>query len=237
MAFKAAIIFMKKQTDVVNKFWTRARVALACAAFAATALAASACKSEDTANLSANQKAQQGKAGASNVTITSSQNGAKPQPPRQQQGQLETVPPLVWYTELQSVDGAPFRLSDYKDKVVVLDLWATWCGPCRQEVPHLVEMADEYRSKGVEVIGLTTENPQTDAEKVREFAQEFKINYKLGYARADVAQTLMAGNFTIPQTFVIAPGGRIVTRFRGFSAQMPDMIRAAIDRASEKTGD
>jgi thiol-disulfide isomerase/thioredoxin len=227
---------MKQQLGKQGSFWTRARVTLACAAFVATALVASNCKSDDTANLSANSGAKP-PAGAPKVTITSSQNGqpAKPQP--QQPAQLDTVPPLAWETEIQAVDGSPFRLSDFKDKVVVLDLWATWCGPCRLEIPHLVELQNEYGGKGVEVIGLTTENPQSDAVKVRDFAREFNINYKLGWARADVAQALMNGNYSIPQTFVIAPGGRIVTKFRGFSDKIPDMIRTAIDKAQEKTGD
>ena len=133
--------------------------------------------------------------------------------------------------------GAAFKLSDFKDKVVVLDLWATWCGPCRQEVPHLVELQKEYGAKGVEVIGLTTEDPNSDAEKVRAFAKEFNINYKLGWSPREVSIALMGGNTSIPQTFVIAPGGRIVTKFRGFSTRVPDMIRAAIDKANEKTGD
>ena len=222
---------MKKQVGQGGRFWTRARVALACAAFAATALVASGCKSDDTTNLSANKGAQPG---APKVTVTT-KPGA--QQPRQQQQALETVPPQVWDTEIQAVDGPAFRLSDFKDKVVVLDLWATWCGPCRLEVPHLVELQKEYGAR-VEVVGLTTENPQTDAGKVRDFAKEFNINYKLGWARADVAQTLMNGNYSIPQTFVIAPGGRIVTKFRGFSDRIPDMIRAAIDKASNgKAGD
>jgi thiol-disulfide isomerase/thioredoxin len=135
------------------------------------------------------------------------------------------------------VDGATFRLSDYKDKVVVLDLWATWCGPCRLEVPHLVELQKEYGGKGVEVIGLTTEDPEDDETKVRDFAREFKINYKLGWSPREVSIALMAGNTSIPQTFVIAPGGRIVTKFRGFSDRVPDMIRTAIGKANEKTGD
>jgi thiol-disulfide isomerase/thioredoxin len=225
---------MNQQRVEKRSFWTGARVAVAFAAFASTALVASNCKSNDTANLAANQAAQ-APPGAPRVTITSSQPGA--QPPRTQPPQLETVPALVWDAEIQAVDGSPFRLSDYKDKVVVLDLWATWCGPCRLEIPHLVDLTNEYKGKGVEVIGLTTEAPQTDAEKVRDFAREFKINYRLGYARADVAQSLMNGNYSIPQTFVIAPGGRIITKFRGFSDRIPDMIRAAIDKASEKTGD
>ena len=226
------IIKMKKQ--VGKKFGTLARVVLACAAFVATALVASNCKSNDTANLSANNGAKSN-AGPPKVTITS-QPGRQSQQSKQPQ-QLEAVPPVAWDTEIQAVDGAPFRLSDYKDKVLVIDLWATWCGPCRQEIPHLVELQNEYGARNVEVIGLTTESPQSDAQKVRDFAKEFKINYKLGWARADVALALMNGNTSIPQTFVIAPGGRIVTKFRGFSTQIPAMIRTAIDKANEKTGE
>ncbi len=225
---------MKKQAGRNGTFWTRARVALACAALAATALVASNCKSDDTANLSANKGAQPG---APKVTVTTKQGGQPPKQQPPQPPQLETVPAVAWNTEIQSVDGSAFRLSDYKDKVVVLDLWATWCGPCRLEVPHLVELMDEYKGKGVEVIGLTTEDPETDAVKVRDFAKEFKINYKLGWSPRDVSLALMNGNTSIPQTFVIAPGGRIVTKFRGFSSQVPNMIRSAIDKANEKTGD
>jgi thiol-disulfide isomerase/thioredoxin len=222
---------MMKQAIHNKRFWTTGRLALTVLVFAASALVISSCKSDDTANLSANQAAQ-ANSGKPTVTITQ-QRGAQPQPPPQ----LEAVPPLVWDAEIQAVDGASFKLSDYKDKVVVLDVWATWCGPCRLEIPHLVDMSNEYAGKGVVVIGLTTESPQTDAEKVRDFAREMKINYKLGYARADVAQTMMNGNYSIPQTFVIAPGGRIITKFRGFSDRIPDMIRTAIDKANEKTGD
>jgi thiol-disulfide isomerase/thioredoxin len=221
---------MKKQAGKERRFWTGARIALACAAFGGVALAASSCKSNDTANLSANSGPQAKR--SPQVSITS-----KPGTQPQAQPQLDTVPATAWNTEIQSVDGAKFRLSDFKDKVVVIDLWATWCGPCRLEIPHLVDLQKEYGGKGVEVIGLTTEDPESDAEKVRDFAKEFKINYKLGWSPREVSIALMNGNQSIPQTFVIAPGGRIVTKFRGFSSQVPDMIRAAIDKASEKTGD
>ena len=227
---------MNQQAGKKRSLRTGARVALACAAFAATALVASNCKSDDTANLAAKQAANQAaqQPGAPKVTVTSSQGGrpASPQP----QPQLDTVPAVAWDAEIVAVDGAPFRLSDYKDKVVVLDLWATWCGPCRLEVPHLVDLTNEYKGKGVEVIGLTTEG-QSEAEKVRDFAREFKVNYRLGYARADVALALMNGNTSIPQTFVIAPGGRIVMKVRGFRNDIADMIRGAVNQASDKTGD
>ncbi|HEX8190454.1 MAG TPA: TlpA disulfide reductase family protein [Pyrinomonadaceae bacterium] len=221
---------MKNQAGKERRFWTGARVALACAAFGAVAIVASNCKSNDTANLTANSNAPQAKR-TPQVTI-SSKPGGPAQPP-----QLETVPAAAWDTEIQSVDGAKFRLSDFKNKVVVVDLWATWCGPCRLEIPHLVDLQNEYGGKGVEVIGLTTEDPAEDEEKVRDFAKEFKINYKLGWSPREVSLALMNGNSSIPQTFVIAPGGRIVTKFRGFSNQIPSMIRAAIDKANEKTGD
>ncbi|HEX8500326.1 MAG TPA: TlpA disulfide reductase family protein [Pyrinomonadaceae bacterium] len=228
---------MKKSVGKNGSIWTRARVALACAAFVATALVASNCKSNDTANLPSDTGAKSNQGVKPQVTITSNQGGQPQQPRPPQPAQLDTVPAAAWNAELKAVDGSSFRLSDYKDKVVVLDLWATWCGPCRMEIPHLVELSEEYKGKGVEVVGLTTEDPEEDAEKVRDFAKEFKINYKLGWSPRDVSLALMNGNTSIPQTFVIAPGGRIVTKFRGFSTQIPDMIRTAIGRASEKTGD
>lgn len=216
-----------------KSFWTTGRTALAVAAFAATALYASSCVSHDTDSLTANQNAQQAAdAGKPKVTITSS----KPTPGQPQQ--LDVIPPVAWDAEIQAVGGGSFKLSDYKDKTVVLDLWATWCGPCRAEIPHLVELHKEFGGKGVEVIGLTTESPNDAAEAVDAFAKEMKITYKLGWARGDVAQALMNGRPSIPQTFVIAPGGRIITKFLGYSDRIPDAIRAAIKTANDaKTGD
>ena len=220
-----------------KSFWTAGRTALAAAAFAATALYASSCVSNDTANLTASQNAQQQASNANKpkVTITTSKpaQGQPQQPP-----QLDVVPAVAWDTQIAAVGGGSFKLSDYKDKTVVLDLWATWCGPCRAEIPHLVELHKEFGDKGVEVIGLTTEDPNSAAEDVAAFAKEMKISYRLGWARGDVAQALMNGRPSIPQTFVIAPGGRIVTKFLGYSDRIPEAIRAAIKTASEaKTGD
>jgi len=224
---------MIKMNRAQNKkgFWTVGRTAFTATVFVFAAFAISSCTANDTANLAANNAAQPDKP---KVTITSN-GSAQPQPTKKPG--LDVVPPEVWNAEIPAVGGGTFRLSDYKDKVIVLNLWATWCGPCRLEIPHLVELNDEYKGKGVEMVGLTTESELTDAEKVSEFAKEFKINYKLGWANANIALPLMAGNNSIPQSFIIAPGGRIVTKFRGFSPKIPDMIRAAIEKANDKAGD
>ncbi|HEV7889319.1 MAG TPA: TlpA disulfide reductase family protein [Pyrinomonadaceae bacterium] len=219
-----------KREQKKKGFWTAGRTMFAASVFALTALYASSCVSNDTANLTANNNAQQ--ASKPKVNITAS----KPVPG--QQPQLQTIPAVAWDTEIQAVGGGSFRLSDYKDKTVVLDLWATWCGPCRAEIPHLVELHKEFAGKGVEVIGLTTEDPNSASEAVADFAKEMNISYKLGWARGDVAQALMNGRPSIPQTFVIAPGGKIITKFMGYSDRIPEAIRAAIKTANEaKTGD
>jgi thiol-disulfide isomerase/thioredoxin len=219
-----------------NSFWTAGRAGLAVMVFAASAFYASSCVSNDTKNETASGNARQSaNAGKPTVTINSSSGPAAQQSPRPQ---LDVVPPLAWDAQIAAVGGGSFKLSDYKDKTVVLDLWATWCGPCRAEIPHLVALNNEFGGKGVEIIGLTTEDPNSAADDVAAFAKEFKINYRLGWARGDVAQALMNGRPTIPQTFVIAPGGRIVTKFMGYSDRIPEAIRAAIKTAGDvKTGD
>ena len=132
-----------------------------------------------------------------------------------------------------TLDGKSQRLSDYAGKVVVVDVWATWCGPCRAEIPHLIELAKEFKGQGVEVIGLTTENPATDTEAVREFARQFKINYPIGWANGEFASGLMNGRGTIPQTYVIGRDGKVRKHLVGFNAQTsPTQLRAAIEEAA-----
>ena len=134
--------------------------------------------------------------------------------------------------EIKALDGGSFKLSDYAGKVVVLDLWATWCPPCRDEIPHLVEVSKEYRAQGLEVVGLDVDPLQDDAETVRAFAQEFAVNYKIGWAERDLAASLMRGNGSIPQTLVITRDGRVLEHFIGYHPQRtPARMRRAIEQA------
>ena len=132
--------------------------------------------------------------------------------------ELADLPPAVSVAPLKDVKGASFKLADFFGKVMVVNLWATWCGPCRQEIPELVKLHKEFHSRGVEIIGLSTENPDASAEKVRKFIKDFQIDYRIGWAPVEVGAPLMQGHDAIPQTFVISRDGRILKHFKGFSA-------------------
>ena len=163
--------------------------------------------------------------GAPKVTVT-----AKPAPAVKVEP-AQVVPDEIFKRELKDLDGAGFSLAEFRGRVFVINFWATWCGPCRLEIPELNKAREEYAARGVEFVGLTTENPQDDAERVREFAREFKMDYKLGWADRETALALMNGT-PIPQTLVVAADGRVVIRFRGYSDKIvPRLLRDGIDKA------
>jgi len=142
------------------------------------------------------------------------------------------LPANVRDSELRGADGAPLRISDYSGKVLLVNLWATWCGPCRIEIPELVKIHKEFQSRGVEMIGLSTENPDASEQTVRQFVRAFNIDYRVGWATPDVAVTLMQGTDSIPQSFIITRDGRIVKRFIGFSpGSTPPQLRQALEDA------
>ncbi|MGE0128221.1 MAG: TlpA disulfide reductase family protein [Blastocatellales bacterium] len=142
------------------------------------------------------------------------------------------LPENVMQANISLLDGKKKKLADYSGKVLIVDLWATWCGPCRQEIPHLVEIAKAYKGKGVEVIGLTNEDPKSDAQLVKDFSKEFKINYPIGWADMPMQIGLMQGRNGIPQTLIIGRDGKIRHHFVGFSApiSVPQM-KAAVEAA------
>jgi glutathione peroxidase-family protein len=149
---------------------------------------------------------------------------------------MTMLPPTVLDAQLKSLSGAPIKLSDYSGKVLLVNLWATWCGPCRSEIPELVKFHKEFHSKGLEMVGLSTENPEGSAQSVQNFVRDFNMDYRVGWATADVAITLMQGRDAIPQSFIISRDGRILKRFVGFNPQAtPPQLRQAIEDAlSEK---
>lgn len=142
------------------------------------------------------------------------------------------VPAVALETEMQSVNGESIKLSNYSGKVLLVNLWATWCGPCQREIPELVRLHKEYQSRGVEMVGLTTEDPVSSAETVQEFVRAFKMEYQVGWAPREVAVALMQGRGSIPQSLIITRNGRIRKRFVGFHPQQtPPQLKQALEEA------
>ncbi len=145
---------------------------------------------------------------------------------------ITALPSEVSAAALKDANGSSFKLADFFGKVIVVNLWATWCGPCRQEIPELVKLHKEFHSRGVEMIGLSTENPEASAEKVRKFIQDFQVDYRIGWAPGEVAGPLMQGYDAIPQTFVISRDGWILKHFVGFSsANTREQLKQALEDA------
>lgn len=137
---------------------------------------------------------------------------------------------------LPSRDGGEVRLSELRGQVVMINFWATWCGPCRREIPDLVALQRDLRSKGIEVIGLTVEDPVMDSQKVREFSQRFGINYRIGFSPKEMFMAINGADprGVIPQTFIFDRKGRLVDSARGFRRDFRDWVLAVIEHADGK---
>jgi len=117
--------------------------------------------------------------------------------------------------DMKNLDGTTFKVADKRGKVLLLNMWATWCGPCRSEMPTLVKMQDEHRERGFEVIGLNTDEEPVDA--INKFAGDMKLNYTLVWADTALqASLLRISKFPgIPQSFIIDREGNLRGVFRG----------------------
>jgi thiol-disulfide isomerase/thioredoxin len=151
------------------------------------------------------------------------------------------LPPGLRDTQLQTLDGESLKLSDFADKVLIVNIWATWCGPCRQEMPELVKMSNEYKARGLVVLGLaTTYNEHNDQAHVKEYVQSQNVPYKIIWDDGTLAAPLVqavGGRSVIPQSFVISRDGRIVKHFQGFSPlDTPPRMRKAIEEALNEKG-
>jgi peroxiredoxin len=110
---------------------------------------------------------------------------------------------------LAAVGGGSKSLADYKGKVVMLNFWATWCGPCKREIPDFIAMQDTYRDKGFEIIGVSLDDP-TAMSQVAQFVEQQGINYDIVYGDSKIAQAY-GGVQSIPTTFLINRKGEIVS--------------------------
>ena len=117
--------------------------------------------------------------------------------------------------EIKGMDGSTYTLNDKVGKVMLVNLWATWCGPCRSEIPALVRMQEKHGPQGFEVLGLNTDDEE--AQLINDFSAELKINYPIAYADTKLqASMLKISKFPgIPQSFLLDREGRLRGVFRG----------------------
>ncbi len=130
-------------------------------------------------------------------------------------------PPIasaVAQADIKNLDGSTFKVADKMGKVILLNMWATWCGPCRAEMPALVRMQDTHGGQNFEVIGLNTD--EETVEEINTFAESMKLNYPLVWADTKLQSSLLKiSKFNgIPQSFLIDRDGNLRGVFRGANA-------------------
>jgi peroxiredoxin len=128
---------------------------------------------------------------------------------------------------LRDEDGNTIRLSDYKGKAVLLNFWATWCGPCKREIPGFVKLYNEYKDKGFEIIGISLD--QAGWEAIKPFADKYDITYPIVLFDRKVIIDY-GGISSIPTTFLINEKGEVIERIIGlrpdayFESKVKEML-------------
>src|ERR1043166_6906898 len=110
-----------------------------------------------------------------------------------------------------ALDGAQLSIASMRGKVVLLNFWATWCGPCRAEIPDLIALQDRYKGR-LEILGLTVD--EDDAGSIKNFVAQSGINYHVGMAPTEVRMKY-GGIAALPTSFVLDTEGRVVQKHEG----------------------
>ena len=188
-----------------NTFWTPARILATAVVVALVVIAA--CRSEVATN--------------SNLVLPGSQVSSA----------ASKVVPRDF--DIPTLDGSTFKLSEYRGKVVVVDFWATWCPPCREEVPQLVRLAQQNRARGIEVIGLHIDDQGRSSQSaIKKFITQYEINYTVGIASYEMFTAYLGTEEdTIPQTLVFDRKGNAVAHFVGYDQSHARKLDEAVNLA------
>jgi peroxiredoxin len=133
--------------------------------------------------------------------------------------------------ELKDADGKTVRLSDYKGKVVLLDFWATWCGPCKIEIPWFIDFERKYKDQGFSVVGVSMDEEGWTV--IKPFVSELAINYRILQGNDSTAD-LYGGVNALPTTFLIDREGKVAWKHEGLAGKdtFEDGIRKLLERQS-----
>ena len=132
---------------------------------------------------------------------------------------------------LQSLDGKTVRLSDFRGKPVVLNFWATWCGPCKIEMPWFVDLQKEYGPAGLQFLGVAMDDAST--KDIAEFAESMKVNYPILIGKESVGDDYGGVQF-LPETFYIDRNGKVVDKAFGLKGrgEIEDAIKKILAPSS-----
>jgi peroxiredoxin len=114
---------------------------------------------------------------------------------------------------LKDLDGKTVKLADFKGRPLILNFWATWCGPCKQEIPAFIELVEKYREEQLTVLGISVDDSPDD---LREFVADYKINYPVlvGLGQ-DALQETYDAMIVVPVTWFIRPDGTVLLKHQG----------------------
>lgn len=124
---------------------------------------------------------------------------------------------------LSSIDGEEISLESYKGKVVIVDFWATWCPPCRNEIPHLIELYNKYKDQGFIILGISLEDEQT----LKNFRDEYRIPYLILLGTKEISKKYDVQ--AIPKTLFIDRKGKVRKIQVGFAPELAPEFDAFID--------
>lgn len=129
---------------------------------------------------------------------------------------------------LESLDGKTMRLSDFRGKAVLLNFWATWCGPCKVEMPWFVDLQNQYGSQGLQIVGVAMDD--ASKEDIGKFAKDMGVNYPILIGKESVGDQY-GGVPALPETFLIGRDGKLVDKIIGLrgKGEIEDAIKKALD--------
>jgi thiol-disulfide isomerase/thioredoxin len=146
-----------------------------------------------------------------------------------QKNQEDKAPAIT----LKDINGKSVRISDFKGKIILLNFWATWCPPCRAEIPELTKWQKEYENQGLQIIGVTY--PPTNRKKVRSFVRQNAINYPILFGSKNTKELFTSAD-TMPFSVVIDRDGQITERIEGiiYAEEFDEKIKPLLELKSNK---
>lgn len=173
------------------------------------------------------------------VTDNASASKSDYRPPATLRGKLDNK---VNDVNLPMLNGGSVKFGELigSNKVVLVNFWATWCGPCRREIPDLIALHKQFKDKGVEIVGLTVEDPQMERSRVEMFVQQFSMSYRVGFSPRDMFGLFNVANggdprMPIPQTFIFGKDGKILDSLPGLRPDFRVWAEGAIKHALSST--